>query len=195
MARKYPKLLWSNPSNTKSSGPFVVHTQYPRFIAKPHFDEKRNLIDTSIIEMWEEKSSTVDAWEIQKEIPMWFNESGRYQSIHEDDKLICGLSRLEFLKNNSEDYTVDEARQVLRVLFSVKAKTIYHGSSSYGLKHLLEHISSAFGKRHIYKYCGNDIIIKAFELEGFRFLKEDSSPNLHFNITKKEVTAAYRLFR
>lgn len=195
MARKYPKLLWSNPSNTKSSGPFVVHTQYPRFIAKPHFDEKRNLIDTSIIEIWEKESTQIDTWEIQKGIPMWFNESGRYQSIHEDDKLICGLSRLEFLKENSGHYTVEEARQVLQVLFPVKATTIYHGSSSYGLKHLLEHISGAFGIRHNYKYCGNDTMIKAFEQEGFRSVYEDGSPNPHFNITKTEVTAAYRLFR
>jgi hypothetical protein len=195
MARKYPKLLWSNPSNTKSSGPFVVHTQSPRFIAKPIFDDKRNLIDTTILEIWELDQDPMDAWEIQKQIPMWFNEAGRQQSIHEDDKLICGLSRLEFLKNGREHFTVDEARQVLSILFPVKAKNIYYGSSSYGLKHLLEHVSSSFTSKMTYKYCSNDTIIKAFELEGFRSVKEDRSPNPHFNLTAKEVKTAYRLFR
>jgi hypothetical protein len=195
MARKYPKFLWSNPSNTKSSGPFIVHTQHPRFIVQPKFDEQRNLIHTSVVEIWEEEQSYVDVWEVQKEIPTWFNESGRYQSIHEHDKLICGLSQLEFLKEHRTEFTVDEARKVVQILFPFKAKKIYNGSSSYGLKHRLEHISNFFSKGHGNKYCGNDTMIKAFELEGFSAATEEGSPNRFFNIYKKDVTAAYHLFR
>lgn len=34
MGREYPRFLFSNPKNTKSKGPFVVHTLEPRFIAR-----------------------------------------------------------------------------------------------------------------------------------------------------------------
>lgn len=34
MARLYPKFLFSNPKNTKSTGPFIVHLQKPRMICK-----------------------------------------------------------------------------------------------------------------------------------------------------------------
>ena len=33
MARKYPRFLYSNPGNTKSEGPFIVHLLEPRFVA------------------------------------------------------------------------------------------------------------------------------------------------------------------
>ena len=32
MGRLYPRFLFSNPQNTKSKGPFVVHCLYPRAI-------------------------------------------------------------------------------------------------------------------------------------------------------------------
>lgn len=34
MARLYPRFLFSDPQNTKSKGPFVVHTLDPKFIVK-----------------------------------------------------------------------------------------------------------------------------------------------------------------
>lgn len=34
MARNYPRFLFSDPKNTKSEGPFIVHTLEPRFILK-----------------------------------------------------------------------------------------------------------------------------------------------------------------
>jgi hypothetical protein len=34
MARDYPRFLYSNPQNTKSKGPFIVHTLFPRAIIK-----------------------------------------------------------------------------------------------------------------------------------------------------------------
>ena len=33
MARNYPRFLFSNPSNTKTPGPFIVHLLYPKFVA------------------------------------------------------------------------------------------------------------------------------------------------------------------
>jgi hypothetical protein len=34
MARQYPRFLFSNPKNTKSEGPFIVHTLHPRIIMR-----------------------------------------------------------------------------------------------------------------------------------------------------------------
>jgi hypothetical protein len=39
MARKYPRFLYSNPLNTKSPGPFLIHTLFPRVIFKVHIQE------------------------------------------------------------------------------------------------------------------------------------------------------------
>ena len=34
MARQFPRFLFSNPKNTKSEGPFIIHTLYPQCIFK-----------------------------------------------------------------------------------------------------------------------------------------------------------------
>lgn len=34
MAREYPRFLFSDPRNTKSKGPFIIHTLFPRAIFK-----------------------------------------------------------------------------------------------------------------------------------------------------------------
>ena len=34
MARKYPRFLFSNPQNTKSKGPFVFHTIFPKMLVR-----------------------------------------------------------------------------------------------------------------------------------------------------------------
>ena len=36
MARQYPRFLFSDPKNTKSKGPFVIHCLEPRLIFKVH---------------------------------------------------------------------------------------------------------------------------------------------------------------
>ena len=46
MARPYPRFIYADPHNTKSSGPFIVHTLPPQLIAKVTFnDEGFHLID------------------------------------------------------------------------------------------------------------------------------------------------------
>lgn len=53
MARQYPRFLFSNPTNTKSKGPFVIHTLEPRLIFKVHHpdtsEEEINLISEKTI--------------------------------------------------------------------------------------------------------------------------------------------------
>ncbi len=34
MARQFPRFLFSDPTNTKSKGPFIVHTIWPKAILK-----------------------------------------------------------------------------------------------------------------------------------------------------------------
>ena len=40
MAREYPRFIFSNPKNTKSEGPFLVHTLDPYIIFKVHRKNK-----------------------------------------------------------------------------------------------------------------------------------------------------------
>ncbi len=194
MARKYPKFLWSNPTNTKSDGPFIIHTQRPRFIAKPHFTEQRYFHSISILEMWDDDLGPFDPEvnEAKAELFQWFEHSGRQMSIHPDDKIIWEISRLPFLKDNQVEFTVEQAREIVRILFPSKTKVIYPSSNSYGFKHLLERISGSLNKGNR-KYCSNDTMKKAFELEGFKM--QADGPNAFMNLSAKEVKAARALFR
>jgi hydroxymethylpyrimidine pyrophosphatase-like HAD family hydrolase len=194
MARKYPKFLWSNPTNAKSDGPFIVHTQEPRFLAKPYFDEQRKFNSISILEMWDNTYGPFDreVQEVKEEIYNWFEHSGRSISIHPDDKVIWEISRLGYLKENKVEFTVDQAREIVRILFPTKPKTVYKTSSSYGFKHLLECISGSINKGNR-KYCSNDTMIEAFKLEGFKQVMD--GPNAFMNLSAKEVKTARTLFR
>ena len=40
MAREYPRFIFSNPKNTKSEGPFLIHTIDPYIIFKVHRKNK-----------------------------------------------------------------------------------------------------------------------------------------------------------
>lgn len=52
MARQYPRFLFSNPTNTKSEGPFLIHCIYPKCVMKIlDFGTQLNL---QFIEFWEE---------------------------------------------------------------------------------------------------------------------------------------------
>jgi hypothetical protein len=45
MKREYPRFLFSDPTNTKSPGPFIVHTLSPRKIFRVHWgDSERGFI-------------------------------------------------------------------------------------------------------------------------------------------------------
>lgn len=130
--------------------------------------------------------------EVKEEIFQWFNHSGRGTSIHHDDKIVWAIFRLEYLKDNHTEFTIDNAREVIRILFPTKARRLYVTSSSYAFKHLLDRISSYVGKGR-YKYCSNDTIIKAFELEGFEIQMD--GPNACMNLSAKEVKTARTLYR
>lgn len=51
MKREYPRFLFSYPKDTKSKGPFVVHTLYPKALFRIDFLDGSYLPE--IIEVWE----------------------------------------------------------------------------------------------------------------------------------------------
>lgn len=59
MAKQFPRFLISNATNTKNKGPFIVDTLPPKFICKPLFDAKRNLVDLTSIEMFNEEDNAL----------------------------------------------------------------------------------------------------------------------------------------
>lgn len=194
MSRGFPRFLFSNPTNVKSEGPFIIHTLEPQFIAKPEFDEKRNIVDCRVLKVWSKDYDSEQVYDILDEIPSWFKLSGNQQSSNQDDIVIAAVNKLTFLKEFRTHFTVEEARSLVRLLFPTKTKTIYEGSSSYGLKHFFEHVSRSVinSEFRSSKYCGNDTIIQAFEEEGYKWKQE--GPNRYMNISAKEVNKAYKLF-
>lgn len=52
MSREYPRFLFSNPKNTKSKGPFIIHTLEPELIMKisDHVPDKNKYPISYIIE-------------------------------------------------------------------------------------------------------------------------------------------------
>jgi hypothetical protein len=81
MARNYPRFLYSNPQNTKSEGPFIVHTIFPRSIFKVH---RKNPPQVAFVHGLHGKFLSVELLDIQEctddekrqltgEAYQWFN--------------------------------------------------------------------------------------------------------------------------
>lgn len=197
MGKQFPRFLISNATNTKSKGPFIIHTLPPKFICKPLFDAKRNLVDLTAIEMFNEEDAKlkhVKSAKVFDDMREWYRYSGVHQSDNLEDKIVSDIYSLQFLKEEAlTDFTVEQVRDVIKIILPTKAKTIYNGSSSYGLKHFMEHISqTVLGNGRINKYCSNDVLKDAFELEKFRHMEE--GPNRYYNILASELNRAKKLF-
>ncbi len=78
-------------------------------------------------------------------------------------------------KNNK---IIEQLRPVIKKYFS-PAKTVYKGSSSYGLKHIAE--------QHLDNYVSNGEFIYAMHLEGYNIERDD--PNCYFNIKKGDINS------
>ncbi len=190
MGRAYPRFLLSKSTQAKSKGTFIIHTLNPAFIAEPEFNEIRQIVGVHIVEVFEKGTFYYDkAREIAyKEIPNWWKYSGIHDSYDSRDKIISGLSKLLFLNDRSKEFTVEEAREVLKIVFPTKAKNFCHEVTTYGIKHDFERISSLFNKSGDTKSCNNETIKEGLVLEGFN-TKEQSpnSPNLIANLADAEV--------
>lgn len=197
MGKQFPRFLISNATNTKTKGPFIIHTLQPKFICKPLFDTKRNLIDLTAIEMFNDQDAElkhVKAFEVFEDMREWYRYSGVHQSDNLEDKILSEIYSFDFLKDEAlTPFTVEQIRDVIKIIFPTKAKSIYNGSSSYGLKHLMEHISqTVLGTGRVNKYCSNDDLKKAFEIENFKHTTE--GPNRYYNILASELNRAKKLF-
>lgn len=190
MGRAIPRFLLSKSTQSKSKGTFIIHTLDPQFIAEPEFDEIRQIIDCHIVEVFQGGTLYSDkAREIaDKEIPTWWRYSGIHDSSDLRDKIIASLSKFVFLSNVEKEFTVEEAQEVLRIIFPTKAKNLNRSVDSYGIKHDFERISMLFNSGGKKKYCNNETIKKALAKEGFR-TKQDSegSPNVVANISEAEL--------
>ena len=86
-------------------------------------------------------------------------------------------SEIEFNRDIfKENITIGIIRPLIKKYF-VQTKTIYRGSSSYGIKHVVE--------RNIGTYVSNGELIYAMDLEGFNIVRD--SINCFFNISQKDI--------
>ena len=141
MGKQFPRFLISNATNTKTKGPFIIHTLPPKFICKPLFDGKRNLIDLTAIEMFNEEDNSlkhVKAYDVLEEMREWYKYSGVHQSDNAEDKMLSEVHNLKFLSDEElKPFTVEQVQAIIRIRFTTNEKTIYHGSSSFALKHFI----------------------------------------------------------
>ena len=66
MARSYPRFLFSNPINTKSKGPFIIHTIYPKCILKADISDSKTF-EITILD-WLEDSKPISTGNISPEL-------------------------------------------------------------------------------------------------------------------------------
>jgi hypothetical protein len=102
-----------------------VHTLSSRFVCKLEFDDRRFLISVHYVGNWEDADNSVRD-EVFQELRKWYNFSGRKQSSHPKDQILVQLEALEFLKN-SENFTVEQAAEIIKICFPSKATTVNKG--------------------------------------------------------------------
>jgi len=196
MGRKYPRFLLCNTTTGKSKGTFIIHTLEPQFICKPEFTDGRGIEDVWILEIWSDGFDRFSPEVVQakEDINDWWRYSGIHDSPDPRDKVISGLSKLDFLKDATTHYTVEQAQEVIKIIFPSRAKSINTTKTSYGLKHDLERLSGMFLSGDRRKYCSNDTLKEAMKNEGFHSRQDGpNSPNEFYNITEKELNLMRKL--
>ena len=121
-----------------------------------------------------------------------------YSNLHYDfseyqsEEELSGLTTGGFNGSDSlhikdfNELELNAARDVIACYFR-PISTINNDSSSYGLKHLVERYLQAETKGAI-NYVSNGTLILAMYDAGFRIKRMDSSsPNCHFNVSKKSI--------
>jgi hypothetical protein len=73
MARNYPRFLYSNPQNTKSEGPFIVHTIFPRSIFKVHRKNPPQVAFVSVELLDIQECTDDEKRQLTGEAYQWFN--------------------------------------------------------------------------------------------------------------------------
>lgn len=93
MAREYPRFLFSDPKNTKSKGPFVVHTLHPRLLFRiiktAIFDQEipdsklefsRDDFKLLLLDNWD-SASEEDIRLVKSDMREWLNSQIKQRSI------------------------------------------------------------------------------------------------------------------
>jgi hypothetical protein len=83
MARTYPRFIYSDPQDTKSKGPFIIHTLFPQFIARVTFAEDGDhYIDPLEVFVAAERTLVDD---IAATMHVWFTSRRMEQANLSDD--------------------------------------------------------------------------------------------------------------
>ncbi len=190
MGRQFPRFLLCSSINAKSKGVFIIHSLEPRFICKPVFNKGRLLGDCDVLDIWTEgvHKYSIEVSNVIDDLRKWWRYSGIHESSNPKDQIISKLSKLDFLRDADNHFTLEEAQEVVKIIFATKAKNINTSRSSYGLKHDFERLSRMFLSGSRSKYCSNDILKDAMKKEGFNSkLDSPNSPNEFYNISEKEL--------
>ncbi len=95
MARQYPRFLYSNPQNTKSKGPFIIHLLEPRLICRLVDNNKEDVrkLDhyfkgvsgwyIELLEVFDTNYNALDIDDIMHDMLQW---ASRQKEITEDYK-------------------------------------------------------------------------------------------------------------
>lgn len=70
-------------------------------------------------------------------------------------------------------------------------RTINNRHSSYGLKHLAERRAKKLSNDEV-NYITNGALILAMIDAGFRFVRDDDSPNVYFNVSERALKKLYK---
>lgn len=96
--------------------------------------------------------------------------------------ILLRLADMPFFSERG-NFTVEQVREIIRVVLPTKTRTLNTSHTSYGIKHTIERISSYMTGKEFSKYCSNDVLKQAMHEEGFR---HDEGLNWHFNMSEKE---------
>lgn len=81
MAREYPRFLYSDPKNTKSEGPYIVHLLFPRKLFRVEWLFVHGDAFLHEIEEWGDPCTEEESRKVFKALDKWFNEKLKTKEI------------------------------------------------------------------------------------------------------------------
>ncbi len=69
MTKHFPRFIYSNPENTKSKGPFIIHTRFPKVILKVEISDTIKAVP---LEVWD-LCTTDEIAEVAGYATNWYN--------------------------------------------------------------------------------------------------------------------------
>lgn len=81
MARQFPRFLYSNPQNTKSEGPFIVHLLPPRKLYRVEWLFVADDANLHEIKEWGDRCTEDESRKVLKDLIKWFNQKLKSKEI------------------------------------------------------------------------------------------------------------------